>query len=79
MRKLFSLTPAEIDEMERLRHEAGYAYAFWQKVCEARGLDYTTVLTRAPDRTYDFSALPIGHGKYWCWPHPHQCPKRVTI
>lgn len=64
MRVTVTLEPDEQVEFGRLRKWPGAAFAFWRRVCGRRGLDPKTLI--------GFTALPIGHGKHWCWPYsPH--------
>ena len=73
MRKSYHLTPEERRKFKRLKPVEDVAYEFWQEVAWARGLDYETILTTLNDPCR-FSALPLGHGKDWCWPIALKCP-----
>ena len=64
-----SLTKQERQDLRRLQQEPDVAWSFWQTVCDDRDLDYKTVLLE----DLRPSALPKGHGKYWCWPVALQC------
>ena len=66
------LTAEEIDQFNRLRPVDGAAVTFWKAVADARGLDYATLLCYR-GRPYEFTALPWGHGKPWCWPMEAKC------
>jgi hypothetical protein len=51
----------------------GYkTWVFWRDVAVSRGLDYQTVIGN-PEQPGTFSALPLGHGKHWCWPMSITC------
>lgn len=77
MRRVFKLTDEEILRFERLPPIQGAAFDFWDKVAETRGLDPKTFIYHGVTR-YEFSGLPLGHGKYWCWPMPLAC-KHIPI
>lgn len=64
------LTKAERQELRRLPKEPDVAIAFWYKVAMEYGLDPATILL---EQDYTTTALPIGHGQYWCWPYPLIC------
>jgi len=65
-RVTIALDPQERAEFAQLRGVPGAAYSFWKRVCGCRGLDYATLIM--------FTALPLGHGRQWCWPMPLQSP-----
>lgn len=71
-RKTYDLTAEETAEFRRLRDFPGVGLAFWRRVAATRGLDPETVITvgREPLK---FTALPVGHGKWWCWPSALEC------
>lgn len=73
-RRTYSLTPEECDAFRALPINGisgNRAFAFWSTAARARGLDPATVIA-TPD---SFTALPVGHGKHWCWPTPLKCKK----
>jgi hypothetical protein len=77
MRKKYTLTDDELAEWRALPQESSEqdraldAWVFWNKVCRGRGLDSASLLAaHVPDT---FTALPIGHGKPWCWPQALRC------
>lgn len=72
MRKTSSLTPAEIGQFNWLKPIPGDALAFWAKVAQVRNLDPKSMLTNGKT----FTALPVGHGKHFCWPLSLQCKKK---
>jgi hypothetical protein len=49
-------------------------FKFWQRVADARGLDYHTIIG-TENAPYSFTAMPVGHGKHWCFPEPLELPK----
>lgn len=71
----YHLTPTEMRDFDRLPPFEGFAWKFWQRVAYVRDLDYTTIIARAPH----FTALPLGHGKHWCFPSPLKCKKPPPI
>ena len=71
-RNSYYLDKFEIDKFNRLLPKDGEAYAFWRSVAHDRGLDYRTIISM-PNRWDEFTALPLGHGKEWCWPMPAKC------
>lgn len=73
MRNAYSLEPDEQLRFDRLKwtKREGAAVAFWKSVAERRGLDPKTIITYEPGT---FTALPLGHGKHWCWPSPLRAP-----
>ena len=72
MRNTYELTPAEFGQFRWLEPEPGVAIEFWAKVAKARGLDYTTIVSDGKT----FTAMPLGHGKQFCWPLKLKCSKR---
>ena len=75
-RQTFTLDRHEIDAFNRLPLRDGDAFTFWRSVAVARNLDYKTILNGLIP--YEFSALPLGHGKPWCWPMPLKMSKRAV-
>lgn len=74
-RKSYYLDGHEIDKFNRLfchQPKDGEAYAFWRGVAYDRGLDYQTILG-IEGRQHEFTALPLGHGKHWCYPLSLKC------
>jgi len=67
MRQQHQLTQEEIKEFKQL-HPNSDVWRFWSRVAMARGLDYKTLLSIP--YTHNFTGLPIGHEKHWCWPSP---------
>jgi hypothetical protein len=72
MRQQHQLTPHEQRKFARLRPFQGEALAFWSYVARVRGLDPTTVISNG----LNFTALPSGHGKHWCYPTKLKCSKK---
>jgi hypothetical protein len=77
MRKSYRLTDKEQSQFNKLPKLQGAAIEFWGDVAYARGLDYTTIMTAGGD-PYEFTALPLGHGKWWCHPMKLKCSKRAA-
>ena len=74
-RKSYYLDGEEIDKFLRLTRQVpkdGEAYAFWRGVAYDRGLDYQTILG-IEGRPQEFTALPMGHSKHWCYPLTLKC------
>ena len=74
-RNSYYLDDEEIGKFIRLtcQHpKDGEAYAFWRGVAYDRGLDYQTILG-IEGRPHEFTALPLGHGKHWCWSLTLKC------
>lgn len=71
-RKVYHLTTEEASRWERLPPVDGRAWDFWRSVAADRGLNYRTILG-VNDRFYEFTALPVGHRKPWCYPMPVKC------
>ena len=70
-RQEISLTKAERQTFQDLRPEPDQAFLFWERVCKERDLDWRSVM---PDpETNKMTALPLNHGKHWCWPWPLKC------
>ena len=55
-------------------HDAADIWRFWRGLAFARGLDPVTVIGNDNDPAR-FTALPLGHGKHWCWPAALQVKK----
>lgn len=71
-RQRYTLTDEEREAFaalsrRRIHADAAPVWRFWQAVAAARGLDHKTIINK-PDGS--FTALPLGHGKHWCWPSP---------
>ena len=50
---------------------------FWRDAALTRGLDPKSVLAADIWRgRYSFTALPLGHGRHWCWPMALECGPR---
>jgi len=76
-RKTYRLTADEAAAFpvpNALWPDAGLAFRFWATVAAARGLDYRSIIGNPLDRE-SFTALPLGHGKHWCWPASLRCHK----
>lgn len=76
-RKIYSLDDTEFFALQ-YRNLLDYR-AFWQLVAEKRGLDPESILHLLVNDSLSrhFTALPLGHGKPWCWPiYPLKCEKR---
>lgn len=72
MRKEYTLSNAEMIAFKWLRPFPGEALTFWEKVAAARQLDWKTVISNGEI----FSALPLNHGKVWCFPMTIKCKKK---
>jgi hypothetical protein len=72
-RVTFSLELNELRELGRLPPLPDVAFAFWGRVAYARGLDYRTILFDDAE----YSALPDGHRRHWCFPAPLKCKTPV--
>lgn len=75
LRQSFTLTEAEQMAFARLCarsrfHDAADVWRFWRSVAQARGLDPASIIGNSVDPDGSFTALPLGHGKHWCWPAP---------
>ena len=83
MRNKYELTDEELAELKALRddytdEERGLdAWGFWFKVCKTRGLDSATAI--AGHVRGQFSALPLGHNRHWCYPSPLKCAKAPEL
>lgn len=79
-RKTYELTIEECEDLERLRRDVpGVAFTFWRKAAARRDLDYKTILGHAGGIRSKFTALPMGHGKHWCWPIPLACKRKPDL
>ena len=76
-REKHHLAAEEIDAFERLPPVPERVRDFWRDAAMTRGLDPKSVLAADiwHDR-YSFTALPLGHGKHWCWPMALGCGPR---
>lgn len=72
MRQTFKLSDIEQRQFRRLRPFQNEAVSFWKKVADMRGVDAASIISQAPI----FTALPLGHGKHWCFPHALKCKKK---
>lgn len=74
MRQSFKLSEVELKQHKRLIKAPfpGEAWRFWKRVAAARGVDHGSIISRGEY----FTALPIGHGKAWCFPIPLKCSKK---
>jgi hypothetical protein len=77
-RKAYDLTPEEAYELDHLRDVSGVAFPFWRRVASRCDVDPGTIISVTGNR-YKFTALPICHGKWWCWPSPLECQKPKDI
>jgi hypothetical protein len=75
IRKSYNLDKQEIDRFHRMRGFECEASRFWMAVAAERKLDPATIIGDLY-RPYVFTALPIGHGKHWCWPAALHCTRR---
>ena len=73
-RETYRLTDEEAEAFRQLRPVDGVAFKFWQAVAADRGLDYRTILGDTRDYR-NFTALPLRHGRPWCWPSSLECKK----
>lgn len=69
LRQTYTLTPEEREEFRGLWPQEGKVFRFWQRVAAARGLDYHTIIG-TENAPYSFTAMPVDHGKHWCFPEP---------
>jgi len=80
MREQYYLTPIELSRFYRIRPFQNEALGFWSWVARSRGLDPKTVISESTGqpgaRQIRFTALPLGHGKEWCFPLPLKCKKK---
>ena len=74
MRNTFTMTGIETAQFNRLRPNQGEAIAFWNRVAHRRELDPKSMITEG--HLGKFSALPLNHGKHWCFPHALKCQKK---
>lgn len=63
-RQRFELNIDDQDEMNNLLPVAGQAFAFWRRVAWRLGIDPATIIGEGDS----FTALPVWHGKHWCYP-----------
>jgi hypothetical protein len=77
-RKFYHFTPDEVDKFNDIVWQQcrgqfkGDAFAFWREAAANRGIDYRTIISK-PDRSYEFTALPMGHNRHWCHPMSLKC------
>lgn len=64
-------------------------WEFWQDLGSELGFDHKTVMVTVPSfrsgDIYDFdkrktffTALPLGHGRHWCFPQKLTCPRPAS-
>lgn len=70
-RVTIKLSSREQSEFARLPGFPGEAFRFWRQAAETRGLDGASVYCLLEEVT----ALPKGHGQYWCYPLPLPCKR----
>jgi hypothetical protein len=61
---------------------AGIAFTFWKKMGDQLGFDYKSVLPHPDKSNWFFTALPLDHGKHWCYPVSLKCkqnPNEVLV
>ncbi len=78
MRKTFKLTSDERYRFRRLKPLPHQAFDFWKEVAKDRNLDPASIMWTDGE----LSGLPLGHGKWWCFPVPLKCkidPETVEI
>lgn len=82
MRQKHILTKEEYTKLKKLPYgEPDHGHDFWATVALSRGLDPETVIGDFEEIEY-FTALPLGHGKHWCYPYSLKCkrsPKSIKI
>jgi hypothetical protein len=79
VRRAYQLTTEERAIFARLCqrkrwYNADDVWRFWWGVARSRGLDYTTIIGQSGD-CMSFTALPLGHGRHWCFPSALKLPK----
>jgi hypothetical protein len=74
MRKSFILTEIEYSAFKRLRPIQGEAISFWHRVARRRELDPGSIISNGET----FTALPMDHGKQWCFPIVLKCKKKPS-
>ena len=72
MRTKHQLTDVELSKFRRLPPYQNEALSFWRWIAKSRNLDPKTLITNGRD----FTGLPVGHGKHWCFPIPLKCRKK---
>jgi hypothetical protein len=77
-RKTYELTPQEASELRSLREVPGEAFKFWKRVAERCVVDPSTIIGITNNRS-KFTALPFGHGKWWCWPSALECAHKPVL
>lgn len=73
-RETFRLSPEESALFRSLLPHQEVAWSFWKRVANSRSLDYKSIIGNPFDRE-SFTALPLKHGKHWCWPHELKCAR----
>lgn len=76
MRNTYTMTEIEVTKFNRLRPFPGEAFTFWKRVAVDRGVDPGSMITEG--HKAKFSALPLNHGKQWCFPFALKCVKKPT-
>lgn len=72
MRTKHQLTPIELAKFNRLPPYQGEAIAFWKWIAKTRNLDSRSIVSTGQN----FTALPVGHGKHFCYPLSLKCKKK---
>jgi hypothetical protein len=79
-RKVYDLTSDEAEAFRKMLPVEGAAFKFWCRVAAARWLDASTIIgLTGTVNSVVFSALPLGHGKPWCWPAALRCGKPPSV
>ena len=77
-RATYHLQGEQITRLQQLptaQWATGVAFRFWRELCGELGLDVKSVITLPG---YRFTALPLNHGKHWCWPYPLKCTRAAS-
>ena len=77
MRKEYTLTDNEFGAFRKLGNYPEEGFDFWRDVARARNLDYKTIIGNVTNQR-SFTALPVGHGKHWCFPLPLKVKGIIT-
>lgn len=72
MRTKHQLSDIEFNKFRRLQPYQGEAVSFWKWIAKTRNLDPNSLITNGRD----FTGLPVGHGKQWCFPIVLKCRKK---
>lgn len=74
MRQTHKLSEIEFKQFRALGRQPfpNVAWGFWRRVASVRGLDPATLISNGST----FTALPLNHGKAWCFPIPLKCTRR---